>query len=173
MSTLKPPVGPQDHAQGPANAPVTLTEFGDFECPHCGLAYFIVKTIQDELGDNLRFVFRHFPLTQVHPHALLAAHAAEAADKQDHFWEMHDLLFEHQQKLGQVNLGLYAERCGLDLVRFFTDLESPEVAARVKADFLSGARSGVNGTPTFFINGERYDGSWKADDFLLALRSLL
>jgi protein-disulfide isomerase len=166
MSRLKPPVGPHDHVQGAPGARVTLVEYGDYECPHCARAHLVVKRLQDALGDDLLFVFRNFPLTQVHPYALRAAQAAEAAGLQGRFWEMHDLLFENQPLFEDPQLAGYARACGLDLRRFAEDIESEAVIAKVKADFLSGARSGVNGTPTFFVDGERYDGSWEADAFL-------
>ena len=170
--SLKPPVGPQDHVQGNRDAPIELVEYGDFECPFCGQAYYSVKAVQAALGDDLRFAFRHFPLAQVHPHALPAAQAAEAAGLQGRFWEMHDVLFEHQDMLDEANLFRFAAALGLDMERFAHDFASPEVAAKIRADFLSGARSGVNGTPTFFVNGERYDGSWAPQDFVAALSSL-
>ena len=157
---LTPPVGPDDHAAGPANAPVTLVEYGDFECPYCGQAYPIVKALQERLGTRLRFVFRNFPLSESHPHAEHAAEAAEAAGAQGQFWEMHDALYEHQRALRDPALIGYATDLGLDAARVARELETGAWTARVRADFLSGVRSGVNGTPTFFINGERYDGSW-------------
>jgi protein-disulfide isomerase len=170
--SLKPPVGPQDHVQGNPDAPIELVEYGDFECPFCGQAYNSVKAVQAALGDHLRFVFRNFPLAQAHPHALPAAQAAEAAGLQGRFWEMHDVLFEHQDKLDEPSLFRFAGALGLDMERFGRDFASPEVAAKIRADFLSGARSGVNGTPTFFVNGERYDGSWAPEDFIAALSTL-
>jgi len=173
MSKLTPPVGPHDHAQGSPEARITLVEYGDYECPHCGAAYPIVKRIQEELGDDLRFVFRNFPLSETHPHALRAAQAAEAAALQGRFWEMHDTLFENQQRLGEVQLHRYAGAIGLDVQRFVLDLDSEAVAARVRSDFLSGVRGGVNGTPTFFVNGARYDRSWDHDALLASLEELL
>jgi len=173
MSKLTPPVGPHDHAQGSPEARITLVEYGDYECPHCGAAYPIVKQIQEELGDDLRFVFRNFPLSETHPHALRAAQAAEAAALQGRFWEMHDTLFENQQRLGEVQLHRYAGAIGLDVQRFVLDLDSEAVAARVRSDFLSGVRGGVNGTPTFFVNGARYDRSWDHDALLASLEELL
>ena len=170
--SLKPPVGPHDHVQGNPDAPIELVEYGDYECPFCGQAYWSVKAVQEALGDDLRFVFRNFPLAQVHPHALPAAQAAEAAGLQGRFWETHDTLFEHQDMLGETNLFRFAEALGLDMERFARDFASPEVAAKIRADFLSGARSGVNGTPTFFVNGERYNGSWAPQDFVAALSNL-
>ena len=165
------PVGERDHAEGPANAPVTLVEYGDYECPHCGRAYPIVKEVQRRLGKQLRFVFRNFPLANIHPHAEHAAEAAEAAASQGHFWEMHDALFEHQQALDDRHLATYASAIGLDRSRFERELGSHVHAQRVREDFLSGVRSGVNGTPTFFINGVRYEESWDADTLTGALKA--
>jgi len=158
MTKLKTPVTPRDHSQGPQDAPLTLLEYGDFECPHCGRAHPIVKAIQQRFGDQLRFVYRHFPLAQIHPHAESAAETAEFAGAHKKFWEMHDLLFENQDQLG---LPLYVElagRLGLPVERLIEALETGEFTAKVQSDFSSGVRSGVNGTPTFFINGIRYDG---------------
>jgi protein-disulfide isomerase len=161
-ATLTPPVSSDDYAQGLATASATLVEYGDFECPSCGRAFPIVKTIQRQFGDQLRFVWRNFPLTQIHPHAASAAEAAEAAGAQDAFWGMHDLLFEHQDELGERLYLACAQTLGLDVDRFATDLANHVYADKVRQDFLSGVRSGVNGTPTFFINGRRHDGSWDA-----------
>jgi protein-disulfide isomerase len=152
------PVGARDHAEGGAEAPVTLVEYGDYECPSCGRAYPIVKAIQQRFGGRLRFVFRNFPLTGAHPHAELAAEAAEAASRQGRFWEMHDALFEHQSDLDGEALVAYAAEVGLDLERWLEDLQSHAFAARVREDFMSGVRSGVPGTPAFFIDGEAYEG---------------
>lgn len=168
-ATLAPPVGPRDHASGSPNAPVTLVEYGDFQCPHCGRAYPIIKEVQQRLGPQLRFVFRNFPLSKVHPEAEHAAEAAEAAGSQDAFWPMHDRLFERQFALDDDHLVEYAAELGLDANRLRADLEAGTYAPRVRDDFMSGVRSGVNGTPTFFINGERYDGSWDVESLLLAL----
>jgi len=150
----------RDHIQGKSNAPVTLVEYGDYECPYCGQAYLIVKEIQQRLKDQLRFVFRNFPLTQVHPHAQQTAEAAEAAGVQKKFWDMHDLLYENQQALDYYHLVEYASILDLDIERFNNDLFSHAYAGRVREDFISGVRSGVNGTPTFFVNGVRYNYSW-------------
>src|SRR6266404_8491130 len=166
---VTPPVGPRDHIQGPPNASVTLVEYGDFECPYCGAAHLIVKQIQKLLGDDLRFVFRHFPLTQIHPHAEAAAEASEAAGAQGRFWEMHDLLFENQSTLDVSHLVGFAETLGLDSERFIRELEGRVHLERVREDFMSGVRSGVNGTPAFFINGVRHDGPWDMQSLLTSI----
>jgi protein-disulfide isomerase len=168
-ATLVPPVGEDDHAEGPANAPVTLVEYGDFECPHCGRAYPIVRAVQRRLGKRLRFVFRHFPLTEMHPHAQHAAEAAEAAAAQGKFWEMHGRLFERQFALEDENLVEYALDLGLDASRVGRELAAHIYKPQVRDDFMSGVRSGVNGTPTFFIDGVRYDGAWDEDTLTAAL----
>jgi protein-disulfide isomerase len=160
VGRLTPPVGESDHIAGPSDAPITLVEYGDYECPHCGRAYPIVKSAQRRLGSRLRFVFRTFPLAEAHPHAQHAAEAAEAAGAQGKFWEMHDMIFEHQDALEDEDLVEYAEALGLDTVRLARELLTGVYAKRVRADFRSGVRSGVNGTPTFFLNGLRYDGDW-------------
>jgi protein-disulfide isomerase len=158
-----------DHIQGPADAPLTLLEYGDYECPYCGQAYPIVKQLQKQLGDRLRFVFRNFPITTAHPHSEQAAEAAEAANGQGRFWEMHDYLYEHQQHLDDSDLHAYAEQLGLDLDRFDRDLADHTYAERVREDFMSGVRSGVNGTPSFYINGIRHDASYDYETLLSAL----
>ena len=148
----------RDHVRGPLAAPVTLVEYGDYECPFCGQAYYLVKDLGQRVGNLMRFVFRNFPLTTVHPHAESAAEAAEAAGAQGKFWEMHDLLFENQQSLEDEDLMEYAAKVGLDIPRFVREMREGRYLNRIREDFLSGARSGVNGTPTFFINGLRHDG---------------
>jgi len=159
--SLSLPVSEQrDHVQGPRAAPVTLVEYGDFECPYCGQAYPVVKELLSRQGGSVRLVFRNFPLAEIHPHARRAAEAAEAAGAQGKFWEMHDLLFERQDALGDEDLVGYASELGLDLDRFQVELAQNAYAGRVREDFMSGVRSGVNGTPTFFINGRRHDGNW-------------
>ena len=163
------PVGPRDHAEGPAGAPVTLVEYGDYECSHCGRAYPIVKAVQKRLGKRLRFVFRNFPLKEMHPHAEHAAEAAEAAGAQGKFWPMHDVLFENQGALDDEDLLAYAAELGLDARRTAAELAAHAQAARVREDFLSGVKSGVNGTPTFFLNGRRFDGSWDEEDLVAAI----
>ena len=171
QGALVPPVASDDHVAGSAEAPVTLVEYGDFECPHCGRAYPIVKSIQRELGTELRFVFRNFPLSEAHPHAEHAAEAAEGAAAQGRFWEMHDTLFEHQAELEDADLVRYAADIGIDAARLRHELMASTYARKVRDHFRSGVRSGVNGTPTFFINGQRFDGNWSsAVEFLRALR---
>jgi protein-disulfide isomerase len=154
---LVPPVGPDDHTAGPPNAPITLVEYGDFECPNCGAAYPLLEGIRERLGDRLRFVYRHFPLTESHPHAEHAAEIAEAAGERGRFWEMHRMLFEHQHALDDENLVRYAAAVGVDPDWAANALIAGTFAVRVRAQFMSGVRSGVNGTPTLFINGMRYD----------------
>jgi protein-disulfide isomerase len=160
-STLNPPVADdRDHILGSRDAIVTLTEYGDYECPHCGRAHPMLQELLSQFGDRVRLAFRNFPLTQIHPHAEMAAEAAECAGAQGKFWQMHDMLFEHQDALEAEDIVAYAQEVGLDLGRFQVDLTQATHRPRVRADFLSGVRSGVNGTPTFFIDGERHDGSW-------------
>jgi protein-disulfide isomerase len=160
VSKLSVKVTDSDHIQGDDNAPVTLLEYGDYECPFCGQAYYILKKLQQDMGTKFRLVFRNFPLTQIHPHALLAAYAAEAAALQGKFWEMHDMLFENQDSLEEHDIVSYAYALELDVDRFIDDVGSDQVEKKVHDDFWSGVHSGVNGTPTFFINGERHDGSY-------------
>jgi protein-disulfide isomerase len=170
-SQLTLPVAERDHSQGPSSAPVTLLEYGDYECPYCGAAYPIVKEIQQRLGARLRFVFRNFPITTAHPHAEHAAEAAEAAGAQGKFWEMHDALYEHQRALDDEHLEGYAAAVGLDVERFDREMELQAYAPRVREDFMSGVRSGVNGTPTFFINGQRHDDSYDVETLVAAIEA--
>jgi protein-disulfide isomerase len=168
MPRLTLPVDPaRDHIQGPEEALVTLVEYGDFQCPHCGRAYPIVKAVQKTMGKQMRFVYRHFPISEDHEYAIPAAEASEAAAAQGKFWEMHDLLFEHQDALDEESLAGYARQLGLDVERFTREMREHTYGERVKEDFSSGLRSGANGTPTFFINGERYDMPWEPEEWLL------
>ena len=157
------PVSDRDHVQGPPDAPVTLVEYGDYECPFCGRAHPIVKTVQRRVGPRLRFAYRHFPLAEMHPRAFRAAEGAEAAGAQGQFWAMHDMLFEHHHALEDADLLSYADYLGLDLARFVAELADGTHEVKVRSDFMSGVRSGVNGTPSFFINGIRHDGPWDVD----------
>jgi protein-disulfide isomerase len=163
----------RDHCLGPDAAGVTLLEYGDYECPYCGRAYVIIKSIQDHFGDQLRFAFRNFPLTQIHLHAQQAAEAAEAAGAQGMFWEMHDMLYENQAALDQPSLREYALVLELDMDRFDMEMMTHTHAKRVREDFMSGVKSGVNGTPTFYLNGIRYDGSWEGVRLMTAIEELI
>jgi protein-disulfide isomerase len=170
-SVLVLPVSPErDHLRGPLDAPVTLVEYGDYECPYCAAAHDVVAAVQEAVGDELRYVFRNFPLTTVHPDALQAAEAAEAAGAQGAFWPMHDLLFADQEHLALPDLLARADALELDLGRFEDDLSAHRHAPRIQEDFLSGVRSGVNGTPTFFVNGVRHDGGFDYETLLAAIR---
>jgi len=170
MSRLIYPVDAQDHSQGPADAPVTLVEYGDYECPYCGQAYPIIQEVQRALGDELRFVFRNFPITELHPHAVMAAQFAEAAAREGKFWQAHDMLYENQQALRLPDLLAYGRTLGLApaaLDEAFAGAHD----ARIQRDFQGGIRSGVNGTPTLFIEGTRYDGERDAASLIEALRA--
>jgi protein-disulfide isomerase len=163
----------RDHIQGSDTAPATLLEYGDYECPFCGQAYAIINQLQEALGGNLRFVFRNFPLTQVHPHAQPAAEAAESAGAQNKFWEMHDYLYENQQALEEEDLMQYAGILGLDLKCFVNDITNHVHAPRIREDFLSGIKSGVNGTPAFYINGLRYTNSWDFETLFQTITNII
>jgi len=166
------PVNKRDHRRGSPDAAVVLVEYGDFECPHCGQAYLVVKRLENLLEDSLCVVFRHFPLTTVHPLAEQAAEASECAGAQDKFWEMHDTLFEHQPAFEAEDLLAYATELGLDVAQFVRDMNDHRFAPRVREDFLSGVRSGVNGTPTFFINGMRADVPYDLNSLLAAIQKV-
>jgi protein-disulfide isomerase len=157
MSQLKIPVGPEDHSQGDAAAPCTLVEYGDYQCPYCGQAYPMVKRLQKHFGRRLRFVFRNFPLNQAHPYAEVAAETAEFAAAHGKFWEMHDLLYENQDRLDTALLPELTEALQLSVQELQTALQTGKYRGRVRADFSGGVRSGVNGTPSFYINGQRHD----------------
>lgn len=156
--TLTPPVSARDHIRGNAHAPIELVEYGDYQCPYCGRAHGILTRLERRLAPSMKLVYRNFPLTQIHPRALSAALLAEGAGFQDAFWPMHDLLFDHQDALDDDDLRRYAKLLGLDTARLQNDI--PAARARIREDVLTGARSGVNGTPTLFLNGTRYDGPW-------------
>jgi protein-disulfide isomerase len=168
---LAVPVDPErDHLRGPRDAPVTVVEYGDFECPYCGQAEPVVRELLSDFGDVL-YVWRHLPLSDVHPHAQQAAEAAEAAAAQGAFWEMHDLLFAHQSALRLRDLIAYAEQLELDVERFADDLRKRSHSARVAEDVDSADLSGVSGTPTFFINGNRHHGAYDIDTLAAAVRA--
>ena len=164
-ATLAIPVGPKDHARGSADAPLTLVEYGDYQCPYCAEANPIVELLLEKFGDAVLFVFRNFPFVDVHEHAEAAAEIAEAAGLQGKFWEMHDVLFENQKDLRESALLHYAQNLGLDTSQIQNDLATGQPRGRVEADFEGAIRSGANGTPTFFVNGTRYDGSWQLEMF--------
>jgi len=169
MSQLKQPVTEHDHHQGSLGAAAVLVEYGDYECPYCARAHRIVKAVQGRIGERILFVFRNFPLATIHPHAELAAESAESAGAQGRFWEMHDILFENQLQLGPDLIVAAAQELDLDVQRFMGDLGGRVYRERVQEDFLGGVRSGVNGTPSFFINGLRYDVPVEVDSLTAAL----
>lgn len=172
MSRLRIPIGPEDHVLGRADARITLVEYGDFQCPFCAAAYGEVNELQRALGPTLRFAYRHFPITQSHPYALPAAEAAEAAGAQGRFWDMHQILFERQGEIHPDAFPEFAAEIGLDVDRFVRDLVENRFLAKVRRDFASGVRSGVNGTPTFFVNDVRHDGQPTAESLLRTMKTV-
>lgn len=172
-ATLAVPVGEGDHVRGEEHAAITLVEYGDYECPYCGQANPIVEELRRTFGESLRFVFRNLPLAEVHPHAERAAEMAEAVGLQGKFWEMHDLLYEHQRALGDEELFAYASEAGADPDKLRSDLAEGAPRRRVERDFESAIRSGANGTPTFYVNGDRYDGNWAYEPFAEYLKDVL
>jgi protein-disulfide isomerase len=173
MTRLSAPVSAKDHIQGDPHAPITLVEYGDYECPSCLQAYPIVKRLQKHFGKRMSFVFRNFPLTQIHPYAEPAAETAEFSATHQKFWEMHDLLYENQERLDDDLLVELSQQLNLDTDELTEALESNQFEPRVRADFSSGVRSGVNGTPTFFINGQRHDGSYDYQSMVEAIDHVL
>src|SRR5579883_106886 len=167
---LKVPVSNKDHIQGNNNARITLVEYGDFQCPYCGQAYPIIKRVQEHFGSQLRFVFLNFPLTEIHQFAEMAAETAEFAAKHNRFWEMHDLLFENQANLGQDLLVELTQKLQLPVPDLMNSLQSSTFEEKIKQDFLGGVRSGVNGTPAFYINNVRFDESYDYDNLVLAIQ---
>lgn len=169
---LDRPVDPgTDHVRGPVDAPLTLVEYGDFECPFCARTTGVATELRQRFGDELRYVFRHLPLVDVHPHAELAARAAVAAQAQGRFWEMHDLLFAHQHELEYEDVAGYAADLGLDVEEFLRDLDAEATAARVRADVASAEASGARGTPTFFVGGRRHTGPHDTETLSRALEA--
>jgi protein-disulfide isomerase len=173
MATLKVPVTPNDYIRGPMDAPVTLVEYGDYQCPYCGAAHPIVQAIESHFADQLRLVFRNFPLTEIHPLAEPAAETAEYAGANGQFWEMHDALYENQDQLGIPLFFALAQALGLSQEGLRDALENGTFAPKIQNDFLGGVRSGVNGTPTFFINGQRHDGTYDYPHLAAAIESQL
>jgi protein-disulfide isomerase len=166
MTDLIPAVNSNDHIYGNINAPLELVEYGDYECPFCGRAYPIVKSIQEKLGPDLKFIFRNFPLRKIHPNAFPAAIATEAAALQGKFWEMHDIVFENQKALGAENILILANTLGLDMDLFQKDILDESLFLKARKDFESGMKSGVNRTPTFFVNGKKFNGEWNENELL-------
>ena len=157
---LRTPVNNEDHIEGNTSAPITLLEYGDYQCPYCQKAYKMVKQIQQEMGSQLQLAFRNFPLTKIHPDAKAAAIASEAAAKQGKYWEMHDHLFENHTDFSREKLIEFAQQLGLDAATFTKDIDDTTLADKVDADFYGGMRSGVSATPTFYINNEKFEGNW-------------
>lgn len=172
MNRLAIPVTEQDHAQGPATAAITMVEYGDYECPYCGEAYPVLKAVQKAMGDDLRFVFRNFPLAEIHPHAMRAAEFAETAGSKGLFWQAHDLLYENQTALTEDDLNRYAKLLDIPPHTVARGLAG-RFDGKIEDDFRGGLRSGVNGTPTLFINGLRYDGPREAETLVEVLREIL
>ena len=169
MAKLSVAVTDQDHSRGEMSAPVTLVEYGDFQCPHCAMAHALVTRLERHYGQKLRFVYRNFPLVEIHPMAEPAAEAAEFAAAAGKFWEMHDSLFAHQRQLSDGLLATLAGRLGLDEREAGSAIEEHRFADRIEADIEGGERSGVHGTPTFFINGEQFEGSWEYEELRAAI----
>ncbi len=168
--SLAKPIDGNDHVLGLPDAPATLVEYGDFQCPHCRAAHFYLKSVLATMGKDVRLVFRHMPLTQIHPMAQLAAEAAEAAGAQGAFWPMHDAIYENQDLLSPALLTRLGQRLGLDMQRFSEDVGTHRFLSKVREDFMSAVRSGAAGTPSFFINGEPYEGSFDDESLIDALR---
>jgi protein-disulfide isomerase len=166
QALLSIPVGPDDHVSGPPDAKLTLVEYGDYQCPYCGQAFPIVERLRTHFDDSMRFVFRNLPLADMHPHAEAAAEVAEAVGRQGKFWEIHDTLYEHQRDLSDKALRHYIEEVGANVDEAMKEVAGGGPRDRVEADFEGAIRSGANGTPTFFVNGVRYDGSWQYEPFL-------
>jgi protein-disulfide isomerase len=169
MPVLKPPFSEADHYRGSIKSAIQLLEFGDFQCPHCGAAHPMLKKIEKTFGSRMLFIFRHFPLSESHPYAKIAAIASEAAARQGNFWEMFDLIYENQSRLDREMLLGLAKTLHFNIKKFQKDLEDPALTEKVESDFESGILSGVNGTPSFYINGEKYNGPYTFESLALAL----
>jgi protein-disulfide isomerase len=173
MSQLRVPVNARDHIAGSPDAVVILVEYGDYECPHCGAAFPNIKQVQAHFGSQLALVYRHFPLTEIHPHALMAAETAEFAGDNGLFWEMHDAIFLNQRRLSQTLLFALASTLGLSQIKLRDAIARGQYLDKINADFMGGVRSGVNGTPTFFINGQRHTGNYLAPDLIAAINAAM
>lgn len=169
LTRLLLPIHKDDHVHGPESARYTMVEYGDYECPDCGRLFDIIRNLQSTLGEQLRIVYRHYPLSGIHPQALEAAQAAEAAGEQSRFWEMHAVLFQNQSALQRKNLIAYAESLQLDVERFRQELKKRVYEDRVREDFRRGVQNGVYKTPGLFLNGVRHDGPWDRDTLLSVL----
>ena len=169
MAKLKVPVSADDHSMGDVDAKITLVEYGDFQCPDCGMAFPMVKKIQRHFGKELRFVYRNFPLVEIHELAEPAAEAAEFAASHGKFWEMHDAIFEHQRRLSLASLAKLLEGLGLDGDKAESAIEDQEFSERIDKDIEGGEQAGVHGTPTFFINGVEYEGEWEFEGLVAAI----
>jgi len=169
MALLKTPVSKDDHIQGNFNAPITLVEYGDYECPYCGNAEPIVKNLQKHFSKQMRFIFRNFPLAEVHPYAMLAAETAEFADSKGKFWEMHDLLYKNQSLLNPELCIKLVQGLKLPTEEYEIAIQNHAFEEKIKRSFMSGVRSGVNGTPTFFINEQRYNGPAELEEMISAI----
>jgi len=170
--SLRIPVSNKDHIEGNPEAEIELVEYGDYQCPYCGQAYYEIKKVQKHLGKDLKFVFRNFPLTDSHEHALSAAVAAEVAGDLGKFWEMHDTLYENQENLGDSSIVNYAKKLGLNTDEFENDFSDSKYQKKIEDQMEGGLRSGVNGTPSFFINGQKYEGDYTAESILEYMRSI-
>lgn len=170
---LTPSISSRDHVRGPASAMVTLLEYGDYKCARCNEARLVVRRLEADLGDQMRFAFRNYPLSSLDVHSRHAAEAAEASGAQNKFWEMHELLFNQQHALSDKHLRVYATQCGLDMERFNRDMASHTFDVRVREDILSGDQNGVSDTPTFFINDHRHPGPYDYDTLLSAVKEFL
>lgn len=166
-------VNKTDHVQGNENAKIELIEYGDYQCPYCRKAHYIIKEIQKELGNNLKFVFRNFPLVELHPNALNASVCAEVAGGEGKFWQMHDILFENQRHLDDSDLIKYAKEIGMNEENFKNNFGKEKFLQKIKNDYNSGMENDVEGTPTFFINGEVFNGNWMTSELSEYLRSLV
>lgn len=173
MADLKVPVTSADHIRGPQDAPVTLVEYGDYECPYCAASHFVVMAVQDRFGDQVRFVFRNFPLTEIHPLAEPAAESAEAAGAHGHFWEMHDGIYENRDRLGVPLLVALGEAVGVTHEELADALQNHRFVDKIQRDFAGGVNSGVTGTPAFFINGQRHTGKYDLPHLAAAIEARL
>lgn len=162
-----------DHVQGDINAPIELVEYGDYQCSYCGQAYYVVKGLQKKLGKDLKFIFRNYPIEEIHPNAFHAAIAAETAALHGKFWEMHDILYENQHRLDDSAIVNYVQKIGLDSKLFEKEFGSHSIIEKIEYDMKTGNQSGVRGTPTFFINGKMFEGNWMDPQFSTYLKSLL